>query len=367
MIPIKLEQSIRKNKLILLISFKYDKAIFDIVRKFPNANWEPKLKKWVLPYSDESRRMLETALHSKGHLSELIILKKPEKHQTLAPLIATDVLDQMEKFIYWMRSKRYSESTIQSYSDALKTFFRFNSGKSIADISNEDLITFNNVYILGNNYSASFQNQVVNGLKLFFKIMNDKRIDIESIERPKRAKKLPNVLSREEVKLLLERTRNLKHKAMLSLIYGCGLRCGELLKLKPEHIDSRRGILIIQQAKGRKDRISPLSAKLTELLRNYYIAYRPKVYLFEGMKVGEPYDERSLQSVLKQNLAKTGIKKPVTLHWLRHSYATHLLENGTDLRYIQEILGHSSSKTTEIYTHVSTKSIQNIRSPFDEL
>jgi len=175
------------------------------------------------------------------------------------------------------------------------------------------------------------------------------------------------VLSKEEISKILDAPGFLKHKAMLSLIYSCGLRAGELLQLKPEHIDANRNLLIIKRAKGKKDRVAPLSNKTITLLRTYFKAFQPKVYLFEGETPGKPYDGRSLQQVLKQNVQKTGITKPVTLHWLRHSYATHLLENGTDLRYIQEILGHNSSKTTEIYTHVSTKSIQNIISPFDML
>ncbi|MBK6821667.1 MAG: tyrosine-type recombinase/integrase [Saprospiraceae bacterium] len=154
---------------------------------------------------------------------------------------------------------------------------------------------------------------------------------------------------------------------MLSLIYSCGLRREELIQLKPEHADGKRNILIIKQAKGKKDRIAPLSNKTLQLIRAYYEAFRPQKFLFERQRVGEVYDSRSLQMVLKQSLIKARISIPVTLHWLRHSYATHLLENGTDLRYIQEILGHSSIKTTEIYTHVSTKSIQKIVSPFDTL
>ena len=208
---------------------------------------------------------------------------------------------------------------------------------------------------------------MVNAIKLFFNKIENSFIQIGNIHRPKRAKTLPNVLSKEEVKMLLEAPKNIKHKAMLSLIYSCGLRSGELIRLKPEHIDSKRNLLIIKSAKGNKDRITPLSTKIIELLRTYYKLFRPKNYLFEGATIGAPYDERSLQNVLKQSVGKTSIKKPVTLHWLRHSYATHLLENGTDLRYIQEILGHSSSKTTEIYTHVSTKSIQKIISPYDFL
>ena len=251
--------------------------------------------------------------------------------------------------------------------DSIQTFLRYYSTKNLSEITNEDLIIFNNEYILANHYSASYQNQIVNAVKLFFRNIENKQLQPELIHRPKTQKLLPNVLSKEEIKLILNAHSNIKHKAMLSLIYSCGLRCGEMLRLKPEHIDSKRNILIIKQSKGRKDRITPLSNKIILMLRDYYHLHKPKEWLFEGQKQGEPYDERSLQNVLKQAIVKCQIKKPVSLHWLRHSYATHLLENGTDLRYIQEILGHSSSKTTEIYTHVSTKNIQKIISPFDYL
>jgi len=175
------------------------------------------------------------------------------------------------------------------------------------------------------------------------------------------------VLSKEEVKAILEATANQKHRMMLSLIYACGLRCSELLNLLPSDIDSKRGLLIIRQAKGKKDRIVPISEKTINLLRDYYKAHRPQRYVFEGATQGEPYSSRSLQQVLKQALAKAKVTRPATLHWLRHSYATHLLEAGTDLRYIQELLGHQSSKTTEVYTHVSTHAIGKIKSPFDDL
>jgi integrase/recombinase XerD len=155
------------------------------------------------------------------------------------------------------------------------------------------------------------------------------------------------VLSKQEVKEILNALTNIKHKAMLSLIYACGLRRSELLNLKPNDIDSNRGLIIIRQAKGKKDRIEPLSEKILVMLREYYKVYKPATWLFEGKTKNEKYDDRSLASVLKRALEKTQISKPVTLHWLRHSYATHILESGTDLRYIQELLGHKSSKTTE--------------------
>jgi integrase/recombinase XerD len=202
---------------------------------------------------------------------------------------------------------------------------------------------------------------------LYFKTCRDTKIEVEKIHRPKRAKVLPNVLSKEEVKKILDAHSNLKHKAMLSMIYSCGLRRSELLNLKFSDIDSKRNIVIIRQSKGKKDRITPLSAKILDLLRRYYKEYSPKTYLFEGQEKNTQYSARSLEEVLKKSVKLASINKPVTLHWLRHSYATHLLESGTDLRYIQELLGHNSSKTTEIYTHVSTKNIQQIKSPFDDL
>lgn len=276
-------------------------------------------------------------------------------------------LEKIEAFKRWLRSKRYSESTIGTYADALKSFLVFYNHKEVNEITNDDVIGFNNDYILKYKLSASFQNQIVNAIKLFFRTIEDRRIDIDLVHRPKRSKLLPNVLSKEEVKQLLSALRNLKHRTMLALIYSCGLRRGELLSLKPTDVDSIRNIIVIRQAKGRKDRVVPLSEKVLGMLREYYKFYKPQVWLFEGQEVGMAYDERSLASVLKLALSRTSIQKPVTLHWLRHSYATHLLEAGTDLRYIQEILGHRSSRTTEIYTHVSAHNIQKIKSPFDDL
>ena len=270
-------------------------------------------------------------------------------------------------FKKYLRSKRYSENTIKTYSEALKSFLTFFKDKKASEIDNQDVITYNNEFILKNNLSSSYQNQIVNAIKLYFSSIQDRKIEIEKIHRPKQEKKLPNVLSKEEIKLILNTSKNLKHKTMLSLIYSCGLRRSELLNLKPTDIDSKRNIVIIRQSKGKKDRITPLSPKILEMLRHYYKEFKPKIWLFEGQSHSQQYSSRSLEEVLKKSVSLAKINKPVTLHWLRHSYATHLLESGTDLRYIQELLGHNSSKTTEIYTHVSTKNIQQIKSPFDDL
>ena len=270
-------------------------------------------------------------------------------------------------FKNYMNFRRYSQNTVKTYSDALEVFFRFFNDRPPEIINIDDLIQFNTEYILKKNLSASYQNQVINAIKLFYRNRFNRTMEVDFIQRPRREKRLPNVLSKNEVKSILEAPTNLKHRAMLSLIYACGLRRSELLNLTLKDILSDRGLLFIRQSKGKKDRVVPISIKLIEMLRDYYIAYKPKTWLFEGQEVGKKYSERSIQLVLNQAVEKAKIVKPVSLHWLRHSYATHLLENGTDLRYIQELLGHSSSRTTEIYTHVSTRNLQQIRSPFDDL
>ena len=355
-------------------SFTFNRNIYTLFSSIKNSTWDSFEKAWII---DEATCPLENILAHFKDKAEFIFQEKSlesleYKRSLLRPIHFLEPLDELKKeaiqtFIRYLNSKRYSSNTIKVYSDSMSTFLRYFSMKDISDISNDDLIDFNNNYILKNNFSSSFQNQVVNAVKLYFSAIQHKKIDVELIHRPRREKVLPNVLSKEEVKAILDAHVNIKHKMMLSLIYSCGLRCGELLALQPVHIDSKRNIIFLKNAKGKKDRIVPLSPLILKMLREYYKIYKPKIFLFEGSILGEPYSEKSLQSVLKQAIKKVGIAKPVTLHWLRHSYATHLLESGTDLRYIQELLGHSSSKTTEIYTHVSTKSIQQIKSPFEDL
>lgn len=353
------------------LTFPYDRVRIEIIKKIDGSRWSYTLKAWLLPNTSDAILIIKEAL--KGlevkKLPEEYLNKKGKPIRKPAPrrLITEETKAKLLKFKYWLKSKRYSERTITTYLDVLKTFFSFFSDRPIHKLSVNDVIRFNNDYILAGNLSSSFQSQVINAIKLFYSQVQAKDMQIEDLPRPRKSKQLPNVLSKEEVKSILNAPVNLKHKAMLSLIYSCGLRCGETLALLPEHIDTKRNVLIIKGGKGNKDRITPLGEKIVELLREYYRVFKPGKYLFEGAIKNKPYDARSLQNVLKQSLAKAGIKKPVTLHWLRHSYATHLLEAGTDLRYIQEILGHSSSKTTEIYTHVSNKAISQIKSPFDNL
>jgi integrase/recombinase XerD len=216
------------------------------------------------------------------------------------------------------------------------------------------------------NYSVSYQKQVVNAVKLFFQLFPSTVFNIDLIERPRNEKRLPIVLSLKEVESLLNCIVNLKHKTMIMMIYSCGLRRGELLSLRTSDIDSERMLVHIKQGKGKKDRMVPLSETMLTNLRAYATAYRPNDLIFTG-QFGGKYSGTSLQAILRSALKRSKIIKPVTLHTLRHSYATHLLESGVNLRYIQVVLGHSSPKTTQIYTHVSSEDFKKIISPLEKL
>jgi integrase/recombinase XerD len=367
----------------LYVKHAFDRELYQKLKSLPQIEWNPKRNLWQLPDEPNNINMLlsefrgiawvnlESVKRANGDERVHIIRNAGEivskKVTTEISTLGEETKKQLLLFESYLKSKRYSSSTIKTYSDSLRTFFRFQGDTPIDQLSVEDVIRFNTNYILKNDLSASFQNQVINAIKLFYRNRFNRSMELEHLHRPRREKRLPNVLSKEEVKAILETPVNLKHRAMLSLIYACGLRRSELLNLTLKDIHSERNLLLIRQSKGKKDRVVPLSKKLIAMLREYYKSYKPKHWLFEGQNAGEKYGERSIQLVLNQALEKASVKKPATLHWLRHSYATHLLENGTDLRYIQELLGHNSSKTTEIYTHVSTRNIQQIKSPFDEL
>lgn len=370
-----LESGRHNDRDVVFMSFPKDNQLIAAVKSHGLARWSNTQRRWFIAQDQFRLTDVFNALKAFAFVdysalknskpAEILPVKtpqNPEKHP-----LSVENMRLIEQFRLWMQHKRYSNSSIDTYTSAVRDLLAFFEPKPASLLSNDDVVRFVNEYIIARGLSFSYQNQMVNAAKLFFREVIKSRIEIDKLERPRRQHKLPNVLSKEEVKAILEAPKNLKHQAMLSLIYACGLRRSELLNLKPGDVDSKRGMLTILNAKGRKDRLVPLSNKVLEMLRSYYKAYRPKDWLFEGQENGIRYSEQSLQSVLKQAVVKAGINKPVTLHWLRHSYATHLLESGTDLRYIQELLGHKSSKTTEIYTHVSDNSLKKIKSPFDDL
>ena len=339
----------------IALYFKNTAELNTLVRAIPGARWSRTLKAWHIADVETHRVMCKVLSIDRNTNA----IKNNRK-------INTETRELLNKYTNWMEVKRYSKSTIESYTNALLVFFSYYHTKHADEITNQDVMDFNTHYILKKNLSATYQSQFINALKLFYQTVKDHKLAIDQLIRPQQGHKLPKVISEEEVAAIINACHNLKHKTMLSLIYSAGLRRGELLNLLKTDIDSKRMMITLRNAKGMKDRNVPLSPVVLNMLRNYYKAYKPEKYLFEGQYGGQ-YSARSLDSVLKTATKVAGIKKNINLHMLRHSYATHLLEAGTNLRHIQELLGHKSPKTTQIYTHVSTEQLGKITSPLDKL
>ncbi len=285
------------------------------------------------------------------------------KDTVLSSSSANDIV----RFRYWLESRRFPDTTIRTYTSMMEAFLKFVAPREASECNAEDLVRMVKDYILPNGLSYSYQNQLISAVKKFYREIRNNVIDPGEFTRPRVRHRLPNVLSKEEVRKILSAPVNEKHRVLLSVIYGCGLRRSEAIMLEMQDIDRDRLLLSVRQAKGFKDRIVPVSPKLVGMIDSYVKRYNPTTYIFEGQRHGYPYSATSVEKIFEVACNTAGIRKKITLHGLRHSYATHLLESGTDLRYIQELLGHKSSKTTEIYTHVTEKSIQKIRSPFDDL
>ncbi len=259
---------------------------------------------------------------------------------------------------------RYSTSTHHSYHFMFREFLKQMYPKPLHQITKWDILQYQNHLVKVKKVSRSYQNQSVNAIKFYLEQVLGHDRQFFEIDRPKKIHRLPQVLSLSEVQKILKCTQNLKHKAILTTLYSSGLRVGELISLKIGDIDSASMRIWVREGKGVKDRITVLSPLLLQLLRAYYGDYKPKKYLFEGPN-NKPYSASSVRKILARAVKKAGICKEVHTHTLRHSFATHLLENGTNLRYIQMLLGHTNPKTTEIYTHVSTKKLEEIKSPLD--
>lgn len=347
------------------LQFPFHQELVSRVRELVGRRWSVELQCWLVPYEGLDEAALQQHFAGLARM-ERAFDGRPLGGQQLQAL-SHPQQTALLAFERWMRQKRYSASSIKTYTDALAVFFRFYPDRSLDSLNTDDLVAFNHDYIIKNNYSYSYQNQVVNAIKLYYRQFSHGEMQVDAVERPRKAQRLPHVLSMEEVTRILKAPTNLKHRCMLQLIYGCGLRRGELLALRHTDIDPHRKVLWVRGAKGQKDRMLPLSQRLLKVIVDYQHAYPTENWLFEGQKAGQPYDERSLQSVFKNACAKAGVQAKATLHWLRHSYATHLLEAGTDLRYIQVLLGHKSSKTTELYTWVTKPAFDRLVSPIDQL
>lgn len=272
-------------------------------------------------------------------------------------------LDQLQQKLV---VKAYSPSTIANYCGGFSKFLRFFEQHDIPSLSKEEIEAFVYHQITKYKISESAQNCLINAIKAYYEQVLGKPREYYDIQRPKRSQSLPNVLSKEEVVSLVRVTDNLKHRAILLTIYSAGLRISEAIQLRVRDIHSDEGYLFIKGSKNKKDRKTILSPILLTELRSYYKCYKPSYWLFEGQEGGQ-YSTKSIQNIFRAAVNKSGVNPWATVHTLRHSFATHLLQQGTNLRMIQVLLGHSSTKTTEIYSHVLAVSNKNVTSPLDSI
>jgi site-specific recombinase XerD len=273
-----------------------------------------------------------------------------------------------DAYLEKMRLKNYSLNTMRTYHMMLMKYLNsFNKEIEIINsFAEQEINTYHRQMIQAKKYSFSTINQSLNAIKYYYNEILDKGLEPELIERPKKNKELPKVLTKEEVRDIIRVLKNQKHQCMVFISYSSGVRIGEILELRIADIDFERKMIHVRDAKGRKDRYTILSSKMGLMLKSYLRIFKPKDYLFEG-QYGGKYSASSVTKFWKRALAEAKVKYSYTFHSLRHSFATHLLENGTDIRYIQQLLGHSSSRTTEIYTHISHRYVGNIKSPGDML
>ena len=345
------------------IRFNYDRSMINHLKKLDGVSWSSTFGCFYITANKANLGRLFKHLNNYGYYVDYSKLNISEMYPIEAEMFLTETeRPETSNFLRYLHGQRYSESTIKTYTFFVSKFLTYHGFKKYYDLSDVD--RFVEYEIAAKNYSISSHRQCISALKHYFELTEQEEIDTSKLKRPDRSKYLPGVLSKEEIIDLLRATRNLKHRCILALIYASGLRIGELLNLKLRDIDVDRRQILIRQAKGRKDRYVMLAESFLPLFYNYLQTYEPKIYFAEGHSE-KSYTASAVRSFLKDSCRRARIRKKVTPHTLRHSYATHMLENGIDLRYIQELLGHSRPETTMIYTHVTQKDLSRIQSPLD--
>jgi site-specific recombinase XerD len=362
-----------KNKRYIGLQFNTDKIVEALVRQLPAVKWSTEFNMAYILNSKENVTKIFNTFNGvvwvncnyffdkktiRPNDSEPMDITWYRKRSTPKDfrLCPTSYLDKLQL-------KKYANNTVKSYILSFETFINYFISKQLIHINEKDVRNYI-LKLIQENRSDSYINLAINSIKFYYESVLGMPNRFYQIERPRKEKKLPKVISKEDVLKIIANTNNLKHKCIVSLLYSSGIRRNELIHLKLIDIESKRMLIRVEAAKGKKDRYTILSHTLLKDLRDYYKQWRPGVYIFEGM-YGKQYTGQSVGKVVSNAAIKAGIKTTVTPHILRHSFATHLLEDGVDLRQIQVLLGHGSTKTTEIYTHVAMTSFKKIKNPLD--
>jgi site-specific recombinase XerD len=350
---IKYELANHKGKEVIFIRFEYDAALVVRVKKLVGVQWSQSQKSWYVMDSAIYREKF--GLPPKSLIGKEVLSNIHPVNQV-----------SLQSYIDTLQLKAYSPNTINTYRNEFAQLLYILKGTKVDDLDGEKLRGYFLYCINTLKLSENTLHSRINAIKFYFEQVLKREKMFFEIPRPKKPSILPKVINATDIKKLFKVTENLKHNTMLKLCYGMGLRVSEIINLKVTDIDSKNMQVFVARAKGKKDRYANLPETILEQLREYYTAYKPKKYLFEG-QYGDQYSIRSAQQVFKTAIKKAKINKEVSIHGLRHSFATHLLENGTDIKFIQELLGHNDIKTTLRYTHVSEKSLKKIKSPLDNM
>ncbi|WP_282014033.1 tyrosine-type recombinase/integrase [Marinifilum flexuosum] len=351
-----LSRDLHRNRKVVKITFDYSLGILELLKKHFQVKWSQSKKCWWIARTEFDYKKFKEVF---SPIAEIVAITDKEQKK-IEVALPKGYLEKLEQ-------KRYSPQTIKTYTHYFKEFQIYFNDQELSKISIEEINNYIHGLIKEKNISASQQNQRINAIKFYYEKVKGGDREYYHIERAKKEKYLPEVLSKKEIQQILDSTLNLKHLTILAMIYSCGLRRGELINLRVSDIDSSRMLVKINNAKGKKDRYVQLSENMLRILRKYYKEFKPKFYLIEGQHGAAKYSGESISKILKSSANRAGIRKRVYPHILRHSFATHHLEQGTDLRHIQVLLGHGSSKTTERYTHVAKSEISKFKNPIDDI
>jgi Site-specific recombinase XerD len=358
------------DRILLTFTIEHRSSLLDEIRKLPGRSWHPDLRAWSIPANDGSSGALIAMCKRNAMICEIdpgLLFKLPQLAMLIdigqaieAEQYSSEVVDKLDEH---MRRRGYGIRTRKAYRGHIERFL-VDFARKAEEIANDHIRAYT-LKLIDAGRAHAYVNQAISALRYWLCEVEGRTDFPHKWERPRRQRKLPNVLSSEEVLQLIGSVSNMKHRTLLSLLYSSGLRIGEAVRLKPQDIDPARKVIKIRQAKGAKDRYTVLSGAAYDMLKAYMLQEKPMHWLFPGADPTKHLTERTMQHVFERARDQLGLRSTATLHTLRHSFATHLLEEGTDLRYIQELLGHASPKTTQIYTHVTVRDIRRIQSPLD--
>ncbi|MBK8710443.1 MAG: site-specific integrase [Niastella sp.] len=380
---------LHRNAENIALGFEKNSQLNDAVKKIKGVKWSNTHRCWYLPMCKESYDQIVSAfngkasihkialqewLHKKKKVSDSIVpvKKEPVKHRVTkssAFNVSTQNLEGLNRFVEHLTLHAYSKTTIHTYRNEFIQLLQRLQDRPVNSLTASDLREYMHYLLSREKISENTAHSRLNALKYYFEQVLGKEKFFCEIPRPKKTQQLPKVFSQEDIASIINSVQNLKHKTMLMLAYSAGLRVSEVVTIKTYQVDSNRMNIFISQAKGKKDRMVTLSPVMLVMLREYAKKYKPNIksYLFEGAEKGSAYSTRSLQQILSTAKKQAGVNKPGSIHSLRHSFATHLIEKGTDVTMIQKLLGHNDIKTTLIYLHTSNKDLLKIISPLDSL